>query len=149
MITAAATGAALASEKWDDADSRGETFKASATKACSNWPGAILDAGPSPKTISNTGTGGRKRSDKNVMCVGSEDGCTLVDNLVATTLDGYISKAIGVATPGTLRGRVRRELRRGHDRMLQGDGNVAMDWEKFLRNAAALSTIEDPNRHPP
>lgn len=72
-------------------------------------------------------------------CGGGGGGCVLVDNLVASSTADYVNKAVAVAAPGLLRDRVRDALWIGRDGILKGDGSVATDWERFLKNAAASS----------
>lgn len=76
-------------------------------------------------------------------------GFALVANLLASTKGDYVKKAVAVASPGPLRERVRHALRVGSKHMMRGDGNVALDWERFLRNAVALSSTAKTSTNDP
>ena len=82
--------------------------------------------------------GAGKRAEVDAVS-GSDDTCSLVDRLVAATMNDYITKAVALAAPGQLRECVVRALERGRDGILRGDG-VARDWERFLKIAAASPT---------
>lgn len=64
---------------------------------------------------------------------------SLVETLTASSVGDYVGKAVAVAKPGPLRERIRRELRRGREALLQGN-RVVGDWERFLERAVAMSS---------